>query len=161
MRTGFIISGTGHMALILWLLLGGLFARVDEPEFTATDAVIEPGPPPEDPAPVADAPPAPEEAPAVILSESDFALLSQPGPPPEDPAPAADAPPAPEEAPPRRCLRRMMRRQRRAFPKFPKPQSRTARRMSLPLPRPPGPRWHPSPLTRRFRRRKSRKRMRP
>ncbi len=73
MRTGFIISGTGHMALILWLLLGGLFARVDEPEFTATDAVI--------------------------LSESDFALLSQPGPPPEDPAPAADAPPAPEEAP--------------------------------------------------------------
>ena len=40
MRQGVIISGIAHLALILWLLLGGVFSRVDEPEFSATEVSI-------------------------------------------------------------------------------------------------------------------------
>lgn len=40
MRTGYIISGIGHLALILWLIFGGLFSHVEEAEFVATDVSI-------------------------------------------------------------------------------------------------------------------------
>ncbi|SFP95644.1 hypothetical protein SAMN05421853_10121 [Roseivivax halotolerans] len=74
MTTGQIISGIGHGVLILWVLFGGLFR---------------PNP---DPVRVQD---------VSVLSEEDFAALSQPSAPPEA-AEEIDAPPAPEteEAPP-------------------------------------------------------------
>ena len=40
MRTGYIISGVGHLALILWLIFGGIFSHVDEAEFVAADVSI-------------------------------------------------------------------------------------------------------------------------
>lgn len=72
MRIGFIISGTLHGALILWLLFGGLLERRSKEEPLAVAEVS-------------------------ILSEEDFAALTSPEIGTPDPTP--EAPPEPEPAP--------------------------------------------------------------
>lgn len=85
MKAGLYISGIGHLALIGWILFGGMFQRFEEPTFQAADVSI--------------------------LTEEEFAALSQPTPveapetavdvtPPEAPAEdAAPVMPAADEAP--------------------------------------------------------------
>ncbi len=109
MKTGAYVSGAGHAALFLWLLIGGFFvARDDFDAVTVTDVSIisedqflaaQPSSPETGEAPPGlDAPP--EDAPAPEVAQPDTPIA------PEAPAPAPltsetnDAPPAPVEAPP-------------------------------------------------------------
>ncbi len=82
MDTPLIISGAGHLGLIMFLLFGGVFTRAPEPEIRSAEVTV--------------------------MSEEEFAALTRPEtgevePPPmieaEEPAAAVD-PDAPEDQPP-------------------------------------------------------------
>lgn len=78
MDTGTLISGIGHLGVILWLLLGGFFFTPDPPRM-------------------------PETAEVSIVSESEFAAMSAAAPAPsaQSEAPAQTAPARTIPAPPR------------------------------------------------------------
>ncbi|MFN3845528.1 MAG: cell envelope biogenesis protein TolA [Paracoccaceae bacterium] len=103
MQTGTLISGTGHAALILWVILGDwLFARKDAPPVQVAevslisaaefDAMVAAAPSTPEPAPTpAPAPiPTPPPAPAPVV---------EPPPPVMPDLPAPTPPPAPEQPP--------------------------------------------------------------
>ncbi len=108
LHTGHFISGAGHIGLILWLLLGGLFARTPEPfEMTEVsvisgadfDALVAAAQPPAQVEEVAQpaAPQAPADEPAVEAPQD--TAIAQPTPvqtetPLDDPVPeVAETPP--------------------------------------------------------------------
>ncbi|MDP2080650.1 MAG: cell envelope biogenesis protein TolA [Pseudotabrizicola sp.] len=108
MQTGTLISGVGHAALILWVILGDwLFARKDAPAVEVAevslisaaefDAMVAAAPSTPEPAPTAE--PAPE--PPAPAPEPEPAPVVEPPPPvvPELPAPSQTPPPAPEPEP--------------------------------------------------------------
>lgn len=100
MNTGQFISGSAHIGLLGWALLGNVFSSdplpfevmqvtaISAEEYAALFDRTGPVPVPEVTAP--EVPDAPREAPA---------LTSSPDPAPEQPAPEAAAPPAPDPAP--------------------------------------------------------------
>lgn len=105
-RTGFILSGIGHIGLILWVLLAGLFVPRDRApqidvqvsvisaaEFAAMEAAA---PAATDPAP-AQSEPAPEPAPEPEPAPPEPEPTPEPPPPEPDPTPPE---PVTEEAPP-------------------------------------------------------------
>lgn len=113
MHTGHYISGAGHLGLIGWLLLGGLFAAEPEPfELTEVsvisgadfDAMIAAQQPPQSVTEVAQpaAPEAPVAEPEVVPTPDEVVTQPEPLPtevPPEDTPPEVtevEEPPAPE-----------------------------------------------------------------
>ena len=105
MNKGLIISGAGHLGLILWALLGGwLFAAQEVPEIKVADvslistaefdAMVSAAPKVEDVAPVAVAQPA-TAAETVVATPAppDPVAQTDPPPPPSDTAPAVEQPP--------------------------------------------------------------------
>ncbi|MFN3721660.1 MAG: cell envelope biogenesis protein TolA [Paracoccaceae bacterium] len=107
MQTGTLISGVGHAALILWVLLGDwLFARKDAPPVEVAevslisaaefDAMVAAAPSAPEPAPA----PAPEPEPEPPAPEPEPAPVVEPRPVvPDLPAPVQTPPPAPEPEP--------------------------------------------------------------
>ena len=98
MDRGVIISGVGHVAVVLWAILGGwLFNAQSLPEIQVTDVTF---------ISVADfnaalssAPPVAEDAPTPVAQPVQPADQVTPPETQVDPAPAADPTPAPEPAP--------------------------------------------------------------
>lgn len=110
-RTGLIVSGAGHAALFLWLVLGGFFhardmsvpvlttevSTITDAEFAAMQSAA-PKAVTEAPAPPKPAPkPAPEPAPAPAPEKPPEPPKPAPAP---APTPAPDAAPDPAETPP-------------------------------------------------------------
>ncbi len=94
MRTGYIISGIGHLVLILWLISGNLSTHVQEAEFVATNVTI-----------LSEAefaaliPPDTRPAPAIseaVVTPAALAEAPAEAPAPQPPAPTPDADAAPE-----------------------------------------------------------------
>lgn len=119
-NTGTIISGAGHAALILWVVLGDwLFARKDAPavqvaevslmtsaEFDAMVAAVpatpDPAPsadPAPDPAPAPDPEPAPAPEPEVVPPEPVQPEVIAPAPAPVEPVPEPEPVPVPDPLP--------------------------------------------------------------
>ncbi|MFN4130304.1 MAG: cell envelope biogenesis protein TolA [Paracoccaceae bacterium] len=109
MQTGTLISGVGHAALILWVVLGDwLFTRKDAPAVEVAevslisaaefDAMVAAAPATPVPAPAPE--PAPAAPPAPVAEPAPAPVVETPPPVvPDLPAPSQTPPPAPEPEP--------------------------------------------------------------